>query len=201
MEYVVVRATHPSWLTMQLPTEVAQMIQFSTPAKDAEPAGRSISFLARGSGVARVIATQRAREALAVETVRSRMLASARPGDRLIFSLPAQVAEHLGLHVYSRGSKVRGTDDSVVWFLPAPEYYAFRTAVELDRAWPGPSGAALAHVYLAKSTLPLPFRPDELAELEERIEQEEWKPGVAALQRVARTPRAGVGTTPRSGAD
>jgi hypothetical protein len=186
MEYVIVRAMHPTWLTMQLPTEVAQMIQFAPGAGDPTPASRSISFLSRGSGVARVIATHPAREALAVETVRGRLLSSARPGERLLFTLPAPVVQHLGLHVYSRGPRVRGTDDSLVWFLPAPEYYEYRSVVERGKAWTGPSGAPFAHVYLAKSLLPPPYRPRELAELEFRIEDEEWRPGVEALQRVGR---------------
>ena len=186
MEYVIVRAMHPTWLTMQLPTEVAQMIGFAPDPSDPSPASRTISFLSRGPGVARVIATHPAREALAVETVRNRLLASARPGERLLFTLPAPVAQHLGLHVYVRGPRVKGTDDSLVWFLPAPEYYEFRSVVGKGRAWSGPSGAPFAHVYLAKSLLPGPYNTRELAELEFRIEDEEWRPGVEALQKVGR---------------
>ena len=92
MEYVIVRAMHPTWLTMQLPTEVAQMIRFAPGGEDPTPASRSISFLSRGIGVARVIATHPAREALAVETVRGRLLSSARPGERLLFTLPPRRA-------------------------------------------------------------------------------------------------------------
>ncbi|MFY9717149.1 MAG: hypothetical protein WAK40_04370 [Thermoplasmata archaeon] len=187
MEYVVVRATHPTWLTLQLPTEVATLIQFDPPtAGEPRDGGRSISFLSRGPGLIRVIATHPAREALAIETVRSRLLATARPGDRLLFTLPTPVAEHLGLQVYSRGPRVRGTDDSLLWFVPAPEYYEYRTIAASGKPWTGPSGGPFAHVYLAKSLVPFPKEFGQLAEQEYRIEQEEWRPGVEALHRIGR---------------
>ena len=186
MEYVIVRATHPTWLTMQLPTEVAQLICFDPKADQGATAARSVSFLARGPGVARVIATYPAREALAVETVRDRLLATARPGERLLFTLPGLVASHLGLKVYSRGARVKGTDDSVVWLVPAPEYYEFRSVVESGRPWNGPSSGPFAHVYIARSLVPFPKELDALAALEFRIEEQEWRPAVAALQRLGR---------------
>ncbi len=187
MEYVVLRATHPTWLTMQLPTEVAALLRYDPVGAGGRPASRSISFLSRGSGIARVIATYPAREALAVETVRNRLIATARPGERLLFTLPAQVAHHLGLQLLPRPpSGLRATDDSVVWFLPAPEYYEFRGVVDTGKGWSAPSGSPYAHVYLAKSLLPFPKELSQLAEVEFRIEEEEWRPGVEALQRVGR---------------
>ncbi|HTP55470.1 MAG TPA: hypothetical protein VML53_02235 [Thermoplasmata archaeon] len=191
MEYVVVRATHPTWLTLQLPTEVATLIRFEPPGgAEGRDAGRTISFLARGPGLVRVIATYPAREALAIETVRSRLLANARPGDRLLFTLPSPVAEHLGLKVYSRGPRLRGTDDTIVWFVPAPEYYEYRSITTAGRDWTGPTGGPFAHVYLAKSLVPFPKELAQLAETEFRIEQEEWRPGVEALHRIGRGRRA-----------
>jgi hypothetical protein len=191
MEYVVVRATHPTWLTMQLPTEVATLIRFEPPtAGGTRDGGRSISFLSRGSGLLRVIATQPAREALAIETVRSRLLATARPGDRLLFTIPTPVAEHLRLKVYSRGPRVRGTDDSLLWFVPAPEYYEYRSVVASGKEWTGPTGGPFAHVYLTKSLVPFPKELGQLAEQEFRIEQDEWRPGVEALHRLGRGRRA-----------
>ncbi|HYA10322.1 MAG TPA: hypothetical protein VEH10_01435 [Thermoplasmata archaeon] len=186
MEYVIVRATHPTWLTMQLPTEVAQLIRFDPHSEPGGTAARSVSFLARGPGITRVIATYPAREALAVETVRDRLLATARPGERLLFTLPGPVASHLGLKVYSRGNRVKGTDDSVVWFVPAPEYYEFRSIVESGKGWSGPSSGPFAHVYLARSLVPFPKELDSLAELEFRVEEDEWRPAVAALQHLGR---------------
>jgi hypothetical protein len=186
MEYVVVRAMHPTWLTMQLPTEVATLIRFDPGADAAGEASRTVSFLSRGPGIARIIATHPAREALAIETVRSRLLANARPGDRLLFTLPTPVAQHLGLQVFSRGPRVRGTDDSLLWFMPAPEYYEYRSILASGKPWTGPSIGPFAHVYLAKSLLPLPKEIAQLAEQEFRIEEDEWGPAVEALQRVGR---------------
>ena len=142
--------------------------------------------LARGAGVVRVIASHPAREALAIETVRNRFIASARPGERHLFTLPTPVVQHLGLQVYSRGTKLRGTDDRIIWFVPAPEYYEYRSVVEAGKTWDGPSGGPFARVYVAKSLFPFPKEFQPLAELEYRIEEEEWRPAVEALQRVGR---------------
>ncbi len=187
MEYVVLRAGHPTWLTMQLPSEVVDLIQFRPEQGAAREASRSISFLARGPGVVRVLASRPAREALAVETVRGRLIASARPGDRHLFSLPTGVIRHLGLHVSSRGPRAgRGTDDSVLWFVPAPEYYEYRSVVDAGKPWTAPSSGPFAHVYLARSLFPFPKEFAQLAELEFRIEEDEWRPGIEGLQRVGR---------------
>ena len=189
MEYVIVRATHPTWLTMQLPAEVAELICFHPETGAHRDSSRTISFLARGPGVARVIASHPAREALAIETVRNRLIASARPGERHLFTLPAPVVEHLGLHVYSRGPKLRGTDDRIVWLVPAPEYYEYRSVVEAGKTWSGPSGSPFARVYVTKSLVPFPKELQSLAEAEYRVEEEEWGPAVEALQRVGRARR------------
>ncbi|HYA54358.1 MAG TPA: hypothetical protein VEG42_02000 [Thermoplasmata archaeon] len=186
MEYVIVRATHPTWLTMQLPADVAELICFRPEEGPHRDSSRTISFLARGPGVARVIASHPAREALAIETVRNRLIASARPGERHLFTLPTPVVQHLGLHVYSRGSKLRGTDDGIVWLVPAPEYYEYRSVVSAGKSWNGPSGGPFARVYVMRSLFPFPREVATLAELEYRIEEEEWRPAVEALQRVGR---------------
>jgi hypothetical protein len=187
MEYVLLKAVHPSWLTTQLPLEVAELIRFPAAGGSERGTSRVVSFLIRGPGIVRVIAPPAAREALAVETVRGRLLASARPGDRHLFSLPTAVVRHLGLQVYSRGPRAgRGTDDRIVWFVPAPEYYEFRSVVDSGKPWTGPSSGPFAHVYLTKSLVPFPRELALLAELENRIEEEEWRPGVEALQRVGR---------------
>lgn len=186
MEYVIVRASHPTWLSMQLPGEVAELICFRPEEGAHRDSSRTISFLARGPGVARVIASHPAREALAIETVRNRLIASARPGERHLFTLPVPVVQHLGLQVYSRGSKLRGTDDRLIWFVPAPEYYEYRSVVEAGKTWNGPSGGPFARVYVAKSLFPFPKEFHSLAESEYRIEGEEWRPAIEALQRVGR---------------
>ncbi len=186
MEYVIVRATHPTWLTLQLPAEVAELICFRPETGPHRDSSRTISFLARGAGVVRVIASHPAREALAIETVRNRFIASARPGERHLFTLPTPVVQHLGLQVYARGPKLKGTDDRIIWFVPAPEYYEYRSIVEAGKTWNGPSGGPFARVYVAKSLFPFPKEFQPLAELEYRIEEEEWRPAVEALQRVGR---------------
>ncbi len=189
MEYVVVRAMHPTWLSMQLPVEVAELLQFRPEDGPHREQSQSVSFLARGPGLVRAIATYPAREALAVETVRNRFLATARAGERHLFALPNPVVRHLGLQVFSRAPHLRGTDDSLVWFLPAPEYYEYRSVVGAGRRWTAPSSGPFAHVYLGKSLVPFPKELSTLAELEYRIEEDEWRPAVEALQKVARTRR------------
>jgi hypothetical protein len=70
--------------------------------------------------------------------------------------------------------------------VPAPEYYEFRSVVESGKSWTTPTGSPFAHVYLAKSLVPFPKELGQLAELEYRIEEEEWRPGIEALQKVGR---------------
>ncbi|HTT72930.1 MAG TPA: hypothetical protein VMG99_02095 [Thermoplasmata archaeon] len=190
MEYVVLRAGHPTWLAMQLPSEVVDLLRFRPEEGPVREASRSISFVARGPGIARVLATHPAREALAVETVRGRLLASARAGDRHLFSLPTAVVQHLGVQVANRGPRgARGTDDSLLWFVPAPEYYEYRAIVESGKPWSAPSSGPFAHIYLAKSLFPFPKEFGALAELEFRLEEDEWRPGIEGLQRVGRARR------------
>jgi hypothetical protein len=190
VEYVALRAVHPSWLTMQLPQEIAELLQYQPESGKDRTSSRTIAFLSRGPGVLRVLAAQPGREVVAIEQVRNRLLANARPGDRLLFNLPAPVLKHLGTQVYSRGPKAgRGTADSLLWLMPAPEYYEYRATVDREEPWKGPSAGPFAHVYLTKSLLPLPKAFEDLADIEYRIEEEEWRPGVAALQRVGRLRR------------
>ena len=188
MEYVVLRAVHPTWLTLQLPGEVAQLIQYDPhEARGLRGPGRGIAFFLRGPGIVRVVSTYRSPEVLPIETVGNRFLALARLSEKLVFNLPMQVIRHLGLQTQPRGpNAIRATDDSILWFMPAPEYYEFRAQERSDHGWKGPSPGGLAHVYLAKSIVPF---PRELSDLETRIEAEEWKPRVEALQRVGRSRR------------
>jgi hypothetical protein len=192
MEYVILRAVHPTWLVLQLPREVAELIRYRT-EDDREPhsSGRGVAFLARGHGIVRVVPSFEAREVLAVETVRNRFLAVARASERLLLNLPGPVARHLGLKTMTRGPNgPRSTDDSLIWFLPAPEYYEYRARERTEKGWTGPSTGGLAHLYLMKSLLPF---PRELSDLEYRIESEEWRPRLDALQRGIRIRRARTG--------
>jgi len=61
--------------------------------------------------------------------------------------------------------------------------------VEAGKTWTGPSGGPFARVYVTKSLFPFPKEFQPLAELEYRIEEEEWRPAVEALQRVGRSRR------------
>ena len=185
MEYVILRAAHPSWLTLALPTEVAELIQYDREeVRDLRSPGRGVAFLARGPGIVRVVASYRAQEILAVETVRNRYIAPARLTEKGVFSLPQAVARHLALQVQPiEADGQRHTDDGVIWFLPAPEYYEFRARTRSGKPWTGPATGGFAHVYLGRSLLP--FAPD-LAALEDRIEAEEWRPRVEALQRATK---------------
>lgn len=187
MEYVVIKAVHPSWLTSQLPDEVVGLLCLP-PVKgpDRDPTAQ-ISFLARGPGIARVIALPHAREPVAVETVRGRLLSTAGPLSTRVFSIPSAVIRHLGLRVYPKGNRGgRGTDDRIIWFAPASEYYEYVARVRTRKEYTGPSSGPFAHVYLMRSLVPFPREMGQLAELELRIEEEEWKPAVDALQRVGR---------------
>lgn len=185
MEYVILRSIRPTWLTMQLPDDAAELLRYRGPSSraDIDRTG-SISFVARGSGIARVVATHLAREPLAVEQVRDRLIASARPGDRKLFSIPSALVEYLGLTVEVRGPRMgRRTNDQMIWFVPASEYYDFRAAEGAPTGWKGPSLGGMAHVYVAKAMLPGPRSLAGLAELESQIETEDWTRAVEALQR------------------
>lgn len=189
MEYVIVWASHPSWLTLQFPREVAELLGYRPEEGPQRDASRSISFLSRGAGVARVVATHPAREALAVEAVRSRLLATVRPGDRHVFTLPNALVTHLGLRVTQRGPRAgRGSDDGLVWFVPAPEYYEFRAVVDDGRTWAQPSSGPFARVYITRSLYPFPEAVQALDGLEAAVE-EEWRPAIRALQKVGRSRR------------
>ncbi|MCI4335021.1 MAG: hypothetical protein L3K04_05295 [Thermoplasmata archaeon] len=186
MEYIVLRAAHPTYLNLQLPTEVAELIEVDTgEGRRQRPNSRTIAFLARGAGVTRVVAASRAEEFLPVETIRRRVLATARLSEKLVFSLPAAVCRHLGLHIQSQtAGEPRFTDDSILWFLPAPEYYEYRARERSHRPWTGPSGGGLAKLYLARSDL---SGHEELEELDNRIAREEWP---ARVELISRGPRA-----------
>ena len=189
MEYVVLDAQHPKWLNLHLPNEVAELLQFRpSEVRDLRTPARGISFLARGPGIVRAVASLAAAEVVPLETLRNRFIAPAAVTERGIFNLPQAVARHLGLQVTPRPpSEVRATDDQLIWFLPAPEYYEFRAFQRLDRPWTGPSTGGFAHVYLRKAILPI---EPELEPLEEGIEAEEWRPRMEALARAGRSRRA-----------
>jgi len=186
VEYVILRAVHPSRLITQLPREVAELMGFPVGVTMGRTDSRSISFLGRGDGVARVVATYPVREAIALESIRGRLLGSAQFGEKFIFSLPTSVLGHLGVQVRSgEGRPGRATADSLLWLLPSPEYYQYRADTADGAAWAGPLDESdLAHIYLTRSRIPLPNGLLDLYERDREIESQEWAPSLRALRRV-----------------
>jgi hypothetical protein len=184
VEYVVLRAVHPTYLNLQFPVEAAEFIEFDVErAKALPPAARGMAFVARGPGVVRVLTLLGAGDVLPIELQRNRYLATALVSERLIFNLPEAVSQHLGLKVQTaRGKEGRFTDDGLLWFLPAPEYYEFRARQRSGRPWQGPATGAFGHLYLSRSVIP--WAP-ELDGIERRIDAEEWRPRLDALHRVS----------------
>lgn len=186
MEYVVLATVRPTWLNLQLPSEVASLI-LHNPDLARGSSHRTLAFLGRGAGVVRVVSAVPAADVLPIEIVRGRYLAPALATDRGVFNLPMPVIQYLGLQSQARPPRnARSTDDTLLWFLPAPEYYEFRSHEWSGRDWGGPSTGGLAHVYLARAVLPLPVELAELARAESVIEGAEWRPRAEALGRVVR---------------
>lgn len=188
-EYVVLRSVHPTHLNLQMPVEVAELLQYDAEElRSRHGPARGIAFLARGAGLARVVPTFRAGDVLPIETVENRYLATAHLSDRLVFNLPEAVVAHLRIQVLTRPpNDTRFTDDGLIWFLPAPEYYEYRARQRSPRGWKGPSTGGLVHVYVARSLIP--WAP-ELEEIEHRIDSEEWMPRLRMIGRMARARRA-----------
>jgi hypothetical protein len=193
MEYIALRASHPTYLNLQLPQDVASLVGYVPEELRAlrSPA-RSISFLARTPQIVRVIATYRGGEVLPIETTRNRLLASAGLTEKMIFNLPEAVVQYLGLEVKRRApGGTRFTDDGLLWFLPADEYYAFRESERLGKPWGGPAGGGLTRVYLSHARLP---PSSALESLEEGIGERDWRPRLELAARSTRMRRPGPGT-------
>ena len=195
MEYVVLTTVHPGWLTVHLPEEVAHLLQYGADSAGARGPGRGLGFLARGPGVVRVVDSFRARELIPLESARGRYLALAHVSDQRLFNLPHAVLRYAGVQLLRReeGSAGWTTDDMLVWFVPAPEYYEYRARERRHEVWKGPSTGGLAHVYLARGLVPI---YPELDDLEASIHDREWAPRIAALRRAGR-PRAEEPESPR----
>jgi hypothetical protein len=189
LEYVVLATVRPTWLNLQLPAEVSNLINHNPDAARGST-HRTVAFLGRGPGVVRVVSGVPAADVLPIEIVRGRYLAPALATEQGVFNLPLPVIQYLGLRTHPRPPRnARSTDDTLLWFLPAPEYYEFRAQEWAGRAWTGPSTGGLAHVYLARAVLPMPGELADLARSEAVIEGEEWRPRAEALGRGVRTRR------------
>jgi hypothetical protein len=189
MEYVVLATVRPTWLNLQLPSEVATLLVHN-PDLVRGSTHRTLAFLGRGPGVVRVVSGVPAADVLPIEIVRGRYLAPALATEKGVFNLPLPVLQYLGLRTSPRPPRnARSTDDTLLWFLPAPEYYEFRAQEWAGRVWGGPATGGLAHVYLARAVLPLPLDLAELGRSEALIEGEEWRPRAEALGHAARVRR------------
>ena len=184
MEYVVLATVRPTWLNLHLPSEVSNLIVHN-PGLARGSSHRTLAFLGRGPGVVRVVSGVSAADVLPIEIVRGRYLAPALATEGGVFNLPMPVIQYLGIQSQARPPRnARSTDDTLVWFLPAPEYYEFRAHEWSGRPWTGPATGGLAHVYLARAVLPLPVELSELRRAEATIEGQEWRPRAEALGRV-----------------
>lgn len=153
--WVVIRAIHPSWCTLQVPGDVAQLL--GCRPEDLErltkPA-RAVAFLDRGQGVLRVVGVHRSATLLAKEMAMNRVVGTAQLTEKAVFNLPDAVERHLDLKTFKRGDKgAYGTDDSVAWVLPESEYYRFR-AEEREGKGEGMTEGSDVHLYLVKSLFP-----------------------------------------------
>ena len=164
--WVVLRAVHPSWCTAQLPGEVADLLRCRAEELERlQKPGRAIAFLDRGPGTLRVIGTHRSADLLAKEMAANRVVGISQLTQKLVFNLPDDVERHLGITTYPRGEHgARGTDDTLLWFLPSEEYYAYREATRGEGEFHPPPAGPVPHLYLAKSLL-ANLRPP-LSELE-----------------------------------
>lgn len=153
--WVVIRAIHPSWCTLQVPGDVAQLLGCRPEdlEKLTKPA-RAVAFLDRGPGVLRVIGVHRSAPLLAREMAQNRVVGTAQLTDKAVFNLPDAVESHLGLQTFKRGDKgASGTDDSVAWLLPEAEYYQFRKDEREGKSY-GMTEGDDVHLYLVKSLFP-----------------------------------------------
>ncbi len=164
--WVVLRAVHPSWCTAQLPGEVADLLGCRAEELERlQRPGRAIAFLDRGPETLRVIGTHRSADLLAKEMASNRVVGISQLTQKLVFNLPDDVERHLGITTYPRGEHgARGTDDTLLWFLPSEEYYAYREATRGGAEYHHPPASLVPHLYLARSLL-LNLRPP-LSELE-----------------------------------
>jgi hypothetical protein len=131
--WVVVRSTHPSRCTLQVPGEVAKVIGLRL---DLAPPGNGLVFLDRGPGLLRVVATADPSPSINEKMVKGGWIAVATPSKKGVFNLPKKVARHLGICTVSLGpGKGRGTDDQVMWAMPEGQYYAMRRGERIADPW------------------------------------------------------------------
>ena len=128
--WVVLHATEVNGTTLQIPKEAAKLIGLRA---DLRSPGNGVAFLDRGPRVLRVMAMADPSVGATKESTDA-LIAVATPTNRLIFSLPKRVREHLRL----------GRRPVVAWVVPEQEWVE---KVELGQ------------VFLTRSAFPL--RPED----------------------------------------
>jgi hypothetical protein len=155
--WVVFKTVHPSWGTLILPTEIAELLGVPPPQPKGErpdPSRRTLAFLDRGPGRVRVISLYRSAPTFARAVQRQQLVAQAQVSEKLYMNLPDAVEAHLNLKtVLVPERRSRRTNDMLAWMLPAEEYYTYREATA-DGAAYGISTKGPAHIYLVKSYFP-----------------------------------------------
>lgn len=155
-EWVVWKATHPSWSYTQLPPEIAEMIGFTgVTAADASKMARTLAFLSRAPHVVRVICMAASPDLVAKELARGRIVAQALPDPRLSFNFPEDLRRHLGLRTYpsKKTPSATRTQDCIAWMLRLDEWDRFRDATMEGGDFKLKRGEEL-HVYLARAQFP-----------------------------------------------
>lgn len=140
-ELVVLKAVHPTWCNLQLPRDVAQVLGL-TPGVPSQ----TVHFFESEGRQTRVAVSRE-------ECVGSRSIASAQLTEKMVFNLPTALADHLGMQI-SKTKRGRATDEMLVWFTSADQYYGYRRAerggrrptnlspnkgpeIYVSRNWPG----------------------------------------------------------------
>lgn len=144
--WVVIRATAPHWLTLQIPRVIARMMGLRS---DLLREGRRLAFMNWGPGVTQVVPLMEGGAERRDASPHDPTLAIATFTVDLLFTLPSAVQNHLGLRIARRGrERVKGTDDIVAWMVPENEW----------REDEAPERGPLPRVYLTRSRFPAPLR-------------------------------------------
>ena len=148
--WVVLKATTPTWCTLQLPGVVTKMM-------GVRPQGgaptNAIAFLSAGPGVAQVAAPGGQGNLRPRSRRRELLLATASLTKKGVFHLPEAIIRHIGLRTLERtGPGPRKVDDIVAWVVADSEWERYLS--ERRGGSPSNRGEAVFHVYLLRSMFP-----------------------------------------------
>jgi hypothetical protein len=192
MEYSLLYVQQPSaGFSMQLGRDVSQFLRFHPEQSGGRhPSNRHLAFLSRVPGILRVLPEALSPWFVALEDERRRLVARALVSPSHLFCFPLKAVEQLGIGTHPHlESGIRSTEDTFVWFVPAPEYYEFKAALRRPKGWTGPSPGGFPHVYVARGVVPFRSELPELDRTERHVEEGELRPRLEALERVARAAR------------